>query len=49
MRQAPVQTRTLKRLQKPEDLVGVMLFLASPASDFMTGQTVCVDGGQNFL
>ena len=49
MRQAPVQTRTLKRVQKPEDLVGVMLFLASPLSDFMTGQTVSVDGGQNFL
>jgi 3-oxoacyl-[acyl-carrier protein] reductase len=49
MRQAPVQTRSLKRLQKPEDLVGVMLFLSSPLSDFMTGQTVSVDGGQNFL
>jgi 3-oxoacyl-[acyl-carrier protein] reductase len=49
MRQAPVQTRALKRLQKPEDLVGAMLFLASPLSDFMTGQTVSVDGGQNFL
>ncbi|HEX9443985.1 MAG TPA: SDR family NAD(P)-dependent oxidoreductase [Candidatus Binatia bacterium] len=49
MRQAPVQTRSLKRMQKPEDLVGVMLFLASPLSDFMTGQTVSVDGGQNFL
>ena len=49
MRQAPVQSRALKRLQKPEDLVGAMLFLASPLSDFMTGQTVSVDGGQNFL
>ena len=49
MRQAPIQTRALKRLQKPEDLVGMMLFLASPLSDFMTGQTVSVDGGQNFL
>ncbi len=49
MRQASVQGRTLKRLQKPEDLVGIMLFLASPLSDFMTGQTVSVDGGQNFL
>jgi 3-oxoacyl-[acyl-carrier protein] reductase len=49
IRQAPVQTRSLKRVQKPEDLVGVMLFLASPLSDFMTGQTVSVDGGQNFL
>jgi 3-oxoacyl-[acyl-carrier protein] reductase len=49
MRQAPVQGRALKRVQKPEDLVGMMLFLASPLSDFMTGQTVSVDGGQNFL
>jgi len=49
MRQAAVQARALKRIQKPEDLVGTMLFLASPLSDFMTGQTVSVDGGQNFL
>jgi NAD(P)-dependent dehydrogenase (short-subunit alcohol dehydrogenase family) len=49
MRQAPVQTRSLKRVQKPEDLVGAMLFLCSALSDFMTGQTVSVDGGQNFL
>jgi 3-oxoacyl-[acyl-carrier protein] reductase len=49
MREAPVQTRALKRLQKPDDLIGTMLFLASPLSDFMTGQTVSVDGGQNFL
>jgi 3-oxoacyl-[acyl-carrier protein] reductase len=44
-----VQTRSLKRVQKPEDLVGAMLFLSSPLSDFMTGQTVSIDGGQNFL
>lgn len=49
MRQAAVQGRALKRVQKPDDLVGIMLFLASPLSDFMTGQTVSVDGGQNFL
>jgi 3-oxoacyl-[acyl-carrier protein] reductase len=49
MRQATVQGRALKRVQKPEDLVGAMLFLASPLSDFMTGQTVVVDGGQNFV
>ncbi|MGH7772687.1 MAG: SDR family NAD(P)-dependent oxidoreductase, partial [Candidatus Binatia bacterium] len=49
MRQAPVQSRALKRLQVPQDLLGIMLFLASPLSDFMTGQTVSVDGGQNFL
>ncbi|HTM07652.1 MAG TPA: glucose 1-dehydrogenase [Verrucomicrobiae bacterium] len=49
MRQAPVQTRSLKRMQKPDDLIGAMLFLCSPLSDFMTGQTLSVDGGQNFL
>jgi 3-oxoacyl-[acyl-carrier protein] reductase len=49
MRQSAVQGRALKRLQKPDDLIGMMLFLASPLSDFMTGQTVSVDGGQNFL
>lgn len=49
MRQAAVQGRSLKRIQKPDDLVGMMLFLASPLSNFMTGQTVSVDGGQNFL
>ena len=29
----------------PEDLVGTVIFLASPASDFVTGQTFIVDGG----
>ena len=38
-------TRALKRRQVPEDLVGALLFLASPDSDFMTGQCVVIDGG----
>jgi 3-oxoacyl-[acyl-carrier protein] reductase/(S)-1-phenylethanol dehydrogenase len=29
----------------PEDLVGTMSFLASSDADFMTGQTLYVDGG----
>jgi NAD(P)-dependent dehydrogenase (short-subunit alcohol dehydrogenase family) len=29
----------------PEDLLGALVFLASPASDFVTGQTLAVDGG----
>ncbi|MDX1484819.1 MAG: 3-oxoacyl-ACP reductase family protein [Alphaproteobacteria bacterium] len=39
------QTRAIKRTGQPEDLVGLCVFLASPESDFMTGQTVVVDGG----
>ena len=33
------------RIGKPEDLCGAVVFLASKASDFVTGQTIFVDGG----
>ena len=36
----------LRRLERPEDLTGAALFLASPESDFITGQTLLVDGGR---
>lgn len=36
---------SIKRPGRPEDLVGMAIFLASPASDYMTGQSVYVDGG----
>ncbi|MEI7448439.1 MAG: 3-oxoacyl-ACP reductase family protein [Desulfomonile sp.] len=36
----------LKRLERPEDVVGIVAFLASDESDFITGQTVLVDGGR---
>ena len=40
-----VQARALKRHEVPEDLVGACIFLASSESDFITGQTLVVDGG----
>lgn len=41
-----VSKTPLKRLEKPEDLVGAAVFLASPESDFITGQTLLIDGGR---
>ncbi len=48
-RESSVVMRSLKRIQLPQDVVGAMLFLASPLSDFITGQTINVDGGISFL
>ncbi len=41
-----IPKRCLKRMQYPEDLVGTIIFLASSDSDFITGQTIVVDGGE---
>ena len=41
--------QTLKRNLQPEDLSGTVLYLASDASKFVTGQTLMVDGGTVFL
>lgn len=35
-----------RRIGKPEEVGALAVYLASPASDFMTGQTVYLDGGQ---
>lgn len=43
-----VERGALKRAEQPEDVVGMALFLAAPASDFITGQTIIVDGGRQF-
>lgn len=43
------QTRCLARDMMPDDLVGAVLWLAGPASSFVTGQTIVVDGGGVFV
>ncbi len=48
-RESSARLRSIKRIQVPQDVVGAMLFLASTLSEFMTGQTVNVDGGISFL
>lgn len=35
----------LGRFGEPEDLIGTLIYLVSPASDYVTGQTIFVDGG----
>jgi 3-oxoacyl-[acyl-carrier protein] reductase len=41
-----VSRTPLNRLEQPKDLVGAVIFLASDESDFITGQTLLVDGGR---
>lgn len=45
---AAAGTRAISREMTPADLLGALLFLASEASEFITGQTVVVDGGAVF-
>lgn len=44
---APPEDRCIRRHQYPEDLAGAVMFLLSPGSDFISGQTLNVDGGQH--
>ena len=44
-REGSVDKRCFKRVETPADIVGTALFLASPDSDFMTGQLLVVEGG----
>jgi NAD(P)-dependent dehydrogenase (short-subunit alcohol dehydrogenase family) len=45
MRTQAAGTRALRRVQTPADLTGAVVFFLSDDSDFITGQTLVVDGG----
>ena len=42
---AVTKTTPLRRIGEPHEIAGAAVFLAAPASTFMTGQTMVVDGG----
>ena len=44
-----VAGRALKRTQVEDDMVGTILYLSSAASDFVTGQSLLVNGGAYFV
>jgi len=44
-----VNRGAIKRASKAEDIVGTVLFLASKNADFISGQTIIVDGGKQFI
>lgn len=44
-----VDRGALRRASEPEDIVGAALFLAGPDSKYITGQTLVVDGGRQFI
>ncbi|MEO9462274.1 MAG: SDR family oxidoreductase [Marinomonas sp.] len=44
-REASIKSIPMRRMGTPEDMAGVALFLASPMSAYVTGQTIVADGG----
>jgi 3-oxoacyl-[acyl-carrier protein] reductase len=49
MREKPIAERSLKRIERPQDLVGTIAFLVSDDSEFITGQVIIVEGGSVFV
>ena len=48
LRDVSIAARAIQRDQVPEDIAGAVVFLCTPAADFITGQTMVIDGGQYF-
>jgi NAD(P)-dependent dehydrogenase (short-subunit alcohol dehydrogenase family) len=48
LRDVSVAARTLQRDQTPDDVVGAVVYFCGPGADFVTGQTIVIDGGQTF-
>jgi NAD(P)-dependent dehydrogenase (short-subunit alcohol dehydrogenase family) len=44
-----IESTPLKRVGGSGDIMGTAVFLASEASNFITGQTICLDGGRTVL
>ena len=44
-REGMLESVPLGRLSETNDLIGGLVYLLSPASDFVTGQTLYIDGG----
>lgn len=44
-----IEAVPLKRLGSAEEVAKLILFLASPASDYISGQTVSIDGGMSMI
>lgn len=44
-----VDRGAIRRASQPDDIVGATMFLASPDAGYITGQTLVVDGGRQFI
>jgi len=47
IREHAVRSSALRRIGRPEEMAGAVVYFASPASSFVTGQTLILDGGRH--